>query len=213
MLTNFEAYKDITKESYEATAKAFADKVAHLAPIHSIKRFVAMLPPKAKILDIGCGSGRDAKLLSDLNLQVCGIDFCSNLLNLAKAHAPLAQFHQMDIEAIHFSVSEFDGAWAGCSLGHLPKKLFPAALSQIYSLLKEKGIFYMTLKKGADEGLEVDRRFPGEHRKYWSYFNENELQEFVESAGFKLLELTTVEKNDAYQTHPALKLFCQKTVT
>src|SRR4051812_15222740 len=83
--------KEITQQSYEATAAEFAHNVADLAPLASIEKFVKMLPPKAKILDIGCGSGRDAKIFSSQGAHVIGIDFCSNLLEIAKKHSPTTE--------------------------------------------------------------------------------------------------------------------------
>ena len=56
--------KEITKESYQATANEYTQNVVNLAPTGSIERFINFLPPNAKIIDIGCGSGRDAKNIS-----------------------------------------------------------------------------------------------------------------------------------------------------
>ncbi|MBA3536983.1 MAG: methyltransferase domain-containing protein [Tatlockia sp.] len=81
--------KEITKQSYQATASQFAHNVAELAPIGSIEKFIKLLPSKAKIIDIGCGSGRDAKIFSNMGANVLGIDFCSNHIEIAKKNAPL----------------------------------------------------------------------------------------------------------------------------
>jgi ubiquinone/menaquinone biosynthesis C-methylase UbiE len=203
------SYKETTRESYEATAEAFACNVAELAPRESIVRFSKLLPPKAKIIDIGSGSGRDAKIFSDLGVDVVGIDFCSNLIQHARKHATLAEFHVMDIEAISFPPASFDGAWAGCSLIHIPKKNIVNVLNKIHFILKDKGYFYLTIKKGTGEGLENDIRY-GNCKKFWSYFEEDELKLILEQSNFKILELCTVEKRFAYQTHHCLRAFCQK---
>src|ERR1051326_3446983 len=92
--------KEITQESYQATALEFAHHVADLAPITSIEQFISLLSPNPTIIDIGCGSGRDAKLFTNKGVDVLGIDFSSNLINLAKTHAPLAKFRVMDIETM-----------------------------------------------------------------------------------------------------------------
>lgn len=44
------SHKEITRESYQATAKEFAHNVLNLAPIKSIEEFIALLSPKAKLL-------------------------------------------------------------------------------------------------------------------------------------------------------------------
>jgi SAM-dependent methyltransferase len=202
--------KEITKQSYQATAHTFARNVADLAPIASMERFLSLLPPHAKIVDLGCGSGRDAKIFSSKDCDVLGIDFCSNLIDIAKAHAPLAHFKLMDIEALDLPHSSFDGVWSACSLGHIPKNSFPAVLKNIHSILKENGYFYLALKQGSGEILEVDSRYEGHIEKFWSYFEENELKDFLHAANFKIIEFDLVEKKFAYQSHPAFRIFCQK---
>lgn len=201
--------KEITKKSYDATAEAFTSNVADLAPWESIDRFIKLMPPKPKMIDIGCGSGRDAKIFTDKGVSVTGIDFCPNLLEIAKGKAPLAEFRLMDVEELAFPPGSFDGAWAACSLIHIPKKSFPKVLKKIHSLLKPDGVFYLTVKKGSGEVLESDLRY-GDFKKFWSYYEEDELKQPLEAAQFKILECFTVEKRSSYHTHPCLRVFSKK---
>lgn len=201
--------KAITKKSYEVTANKFAHNVADLAPMESIRGFINFLPAKAKIIDIGCGSGRDAKIFTENGLCVLGIDFSSNLIDIAKINAPLAEFQVADIETIAFAPSSFDGAWAGCSLCHIPKITLPSVLQNIHSLLKANGYFYITVKKGEGEGVEEDPRYENVE-KFWAYFEEDELANLVRSAGFKIIECCVSPKLFTYQTHSCIRIFCQK---
>jgi ubiquinone/menaquinone biosynthesis C-methylase UbiE len=161
---------EITKESYKATAQEFAQNVAAQAPTGSIEKFSKLLPPKAKIIDLGCGSGRDARIFTSMGAEVLGIDYCSNLIEIAKSHAPLANFKLMDIEMMSFQASSFDGVWSGCSLAHISKKILPDVLKKINFILKESGYFYLTLKNGSGETLERDSRYDGDFKKFWSAF-------------------------------------------
>jgi len=201
--------KAITKESYQATAEEFTHNVADLAPMESIQKFVNFFPPKAKIIDIGCGSGRDAKIFTEKGLCVLGIDFSQNLINIAKSNAPLAEFQIMDIEEISFPPASFDGAWAGCTLSHIPKKILPSVLQNIHSILKAGGYFYLTVKNGMGEGLKEDLRY-GNFEKFWSFFEEDEIANYIQSADFKIIDCCTVQKKFKYQTHPCVRIFCQK---
>jgi ubiquinone/menaquinone biosynthesis C-methylase UbiE len=202
-------YKETTKESYQATAKEFAHKVAELAPLGSIEKFMKFLPSQPAILDLGCGSGRDAKIFSGLGAKVVGIDYCSNLLAIAKETAPLAEFYEMDFEAINFPAGSFDGAWAACSLVHVPKKSILAVLTNVHSILKNNGYFYLTLKRGSGEILEKDERY-GDIEKFWAFYEEEEITNILQKAKFNIVEMNIVEKKHAYQTHPFLVFFCRK---
>lgn len=201
--------KSITKDSYEATAEEFSSNVADLAPMESIQKFINFLPARAKIIDIGCGSGRDANIFAENGLNVLGVDFSPNLINIAKNNAPSAQFQMMDIEAMTFSPSSFDGAWSGCALSHISKKRLPSVLLNIHSFLKSNGYFYLTVRKGKGEGLEKDLRY-GDIEKFWSYFEEDELADYVRAAGFKIKESSIVIKKFKYPTHPCIRIFCHK---
>jgi SAM-dependent methyltransferase len=202
--------KSITQQSYEATAQEFTHHVAELAPIDSIEKFIRLLPFNAKIIDIGCGSGRDAKIFTDKGIAVLGIDFCVNLIKIAKEHAPLAKFELMDIENIILPDASFDGIWAVCSLGHIAKNNLPSVLKKLYQLLANKGYFYLALKKGKGEQLEHDIRYKGNIRKFWAYYEEEELKNILRYASFKILDFSTVPKNHAYQNQDAFRVVCQK---
>lgn len=204
------SYKTITKASYQATADAFASKVADLAPLKSIEKFMALLPPKSKIIDVGCGSGRDAKVFTDKGVDVLGIDFCPNLIEIAKETAPSAHFQIMDMEEMSFPAQFFDGAWVAASLFHLPKKAIPSVLKNIHTFLKNKGAFYLSVMEGSGEHLLKDHRYEGHVEKFWSYFEENELQKLLEEIDFEILELERVDNTKAYQLRPYFRAICQK---
>jgi SAM-dependent methyltransferase len=206
MLSN----KEITKQSYQATAQAFAENVADLAPKESIETMMSLLPKHPRILDIGCGSGRDAKLFSNLGAEVVGIDFCPEFIQIAKANAPTAEFKLMDIETMDFPSGQFDAAWAACSLMHIEKRVLPDVLKKIHQLLKDNGYFYLAVKQGTGEKLEADTRYEGDYQKFWSYFEEAELKQALTTAKFKIQVFELVEKSHQYQTHAAFKIFCQK---
>lgn len=203
-------YKKVTQKSYQGTAEAFARNVAEMAPIESIEKFIKFLPSNAHILDVGCGSGRDAKIFTEKGISVLGVDFCANLIDIAKLNAPLADFQLLDIEEASFPVASFDGVWASCSLSHIPKPKLPVVLANIHSCLKSKGYFYLTLKKGIGEILEKDGRYEGDFKKFWAFYEEEELTQIVQSAELDILECCTVHKESVYRTHVCIRIFCQK---
>jgi len=180
-------YKKITQLSYEATAHEFSRNVADLAPLASLQKFVRLLPPKAKILDIGCGSGRDCNILSEMGFDVVGIDLCHALLEIAKKNAPSAHFLQMDVEQLSFSDRSFEGIWSACSLAHLSKNKFPEVLKTLYRLLTPGGCFYLSLKKGKGEGVQKDGRYGG-CEKFWAYYEKEEVDTLLQAVPFKVLE-------------------------
>ncbi|MGD9590966.1 MAG: class I SAM-dependent methyltransferase [Candidatus Berkiella sp.] len=203
-------HKEITKQSYTSTADAYAANVANLAPLDSIKHLLSKLPPHPDIIDIGCGSGRDAKIFSDHGAKVTGIDFSQSMLEIAKKHSPTSNFLLMDIENMTFEAATFDAAWAACSLMHIPKSNFVTVLQKIHLFLKESGYLYLALKQGNGEGLMKDERYDGDVQKYVSFYKEEELRNYIEKAQFNILEFDLIEKSHQYQTHSAFRIVCQK---
>ena len=84
----------------------------------------------------------------------------------------------------------------------MQKQSLPRVLANIHSFLKEKGYFYLTLRKGAGEALEKDQRYKGNHEKYVAQFEEEELKQLLQSAKFKVLECCSVHKKG----HPILHI-------
>ena len=195
-------------EAYESSAVSYAEKVESLHPYREADRFLSMIPPNGKIIDIGCGSGRDAKVFSERGYVVTGIDLSSKMIEIAKEKAPQADFHVMDMRSLNFDPI-FDGAWANASLLHISKNDFSEVLGKIFTSLKSDGLFFIKLKKGSSEGLELDARY-NNLKKFYSYHDEHELKDLLSAAGFTILDLFVTESESSYQTHPYIHAFCRK---
>src|SRR3989338_7458860 len=98
------------------------------------------LLPHGKVLDIGCGGGRDALLFVPSRYNYVGIDFSREMLEQAQRSAPNAIFVQMDMYALNFVPYTFDGFWAAASLLHIPKTKTPLVLREIHRVTKTGGI-------------------------------------------------------------------------
>jgi SAM-dependent methyltransferase len=205
--------KLVTLNSYDVSTVEYAKNTEQLHPQEEAQRFLNMLPScGAKIIDIGCGPGRDVKKFLDHGVDVVGIDFSPNMIEAAKKNAPEGVFHVMDIESLTFPSETFDGAWSSCSLLHIPKKNIPFVLNKIHAVLKPNGILYVSVKQGrssADEMLVPDSRYEG-LEKYWSFFEESELIHLLNHSGFKIIHVMTFNPSKDYETHPIIKVFAQK---
>jgi len=168
------------------------------------------LPAYAKILDLGCGPGRDVKLFSSYGFDVTGVDFSSKMIDAAKLQAPHSNFFVMDIENLTLPSEFFDGVWASCVLLHIPKKNISAVLDKLHLILKPKGLFYLSVKQShIHESFEEDLRYGG-LEKYWSFYQKDELIHLLRRAGFEIVEETITQITTDYQTHPIIRIFAQK---
>lgn len=201
--------KFLTLNSYESTVCEYSRNTETLHPHLHAKNFIEMLSPHAKIIDIGCGPGRDAKIFQENGLRVVGIDFSPKMIAIAKQNAPKAEFHVMNMERMDFPKEAFEGAWASASFVHLPKKRVVQVFKNIHNFLKTNGVFYLSVKKGTGEALAQDKRY-GNMQKFWSFFEEAELVDLLKEANFEIVEANCMNPKSSYQTHPTIHVFCKK---
>ncbi len=69
-----------TIQAYDARAAEFADRyaAADLAPLHRL--LLAHLPPRCRVLEIGCGTGRDAAFLASNGFRLVAADASAAML-------------------------------------------------------------------------------------------------------------------------------------
>lgn len=200
-----------TKDSYNQSAAAYAGKTASFFHQKEMECFSSAFPPGGKILDLGCGAGRDAKRFSEMGFSVSGIDFSEELLALARQTAPEAVFMLQDLENLeNFAPGSFDGVWANASLLHLEKARLPGVLSQIHSLLKAGGCFFLSLKQGTGEGIILDDRYGG-IPKFFAYYQPEEISALLQKAGFVITSIGAESSHSgSYQTHPFIQVLAAK---
>lgn len=131
---------------YQDNAKSFYDRTIGADMSHIYKKFFAVLPPKAKILDAGCGSGRDSKYFLSLGYEVVAFDGSEEMVKLSTREIGKQTLH-LRFEDMNFDC-EFDAVWASLSLLHVPYDQMRDVLIKIRCALKFGGIFYASYKYG-----------------------------------------------------------------
>ena len=94
-----------------------------------LDRFIAQLPPKPKVLDIGCGPGEPiARYLLDTGCAVTGIDAAPEMIDIAKGHFSDATWLVSDMRSLNLNAT-YDGLLAWDSFFHLTpedqRRMFP----------------------------------------------------------------------------------------
>lgn len=159
-----------TLDYYEKNGDLFAQDVDDVNFSKMHLRFISKLSKHAKILDLGCGSGRDSLAFLNAGFDVKAIDGSKKMCEIAQSKTGLSirniRFGQLDDQ------NKYDGVWACASLLHLPKNELPKVFSKIIEALKEEGIFYSSFKYGSFEGYRNGR--------YFTDFTESSMNELLE---------------------------------
>lgn len=164
---------------YEANAVAYAEKTSRADLSHLYAPFLASLPRGARILDVGCGGGRDLKAFRELGFKPVGIDPSPALVEIARQYSG-AEVAVADVQEMEF-VDEFEAVWACASLLHLPKLELSEALRCIKRSLISGGVFFLSLQNGSGEHVIHDGRF-------YARYGESEIQIAVQQNGFEIFE-------------------------
>ena len=91
-------------------------------PWPEVLEFAASLPPQTLCADLGCGSGRHAKVLVEQGHRVIGLDASSRLLGIARRKLPRVPFVRGDLCALPFHDAQFPALIAVATIHHLPSR-------------------------------------------------------------------------------------------
>lgn len=142
---------------YDQNARAFFARTHDLDMTHLYEPFLTRVRSGGRILDAGCGSGRDLKAFEQRGFEVVGIDASENMAQLARQHAG-AVVHHLRFQDVAWR-DEFDGVWACASLLHVPRPELPGVLTLLAAALRPGGFLYMSFKLGTAERLANGRMF------------------------------------------------------
>lgn len=146
----------MTKDYYNKNAQEFFNQTvkADMSELYDI--FLKNLPcNEGKILDLGCGSGRDSKYFLDSGFELVAMDISEELGKRASEYIGQRVIIQ-DMRNLHYQ-NEFIGVWACASLLHLDEDEIIETLRKIFKSLKRDGIVYISFKYG-DKNYEKDGR-------------------------------------------------------
>ena len=158
-----------TLEYYNANAVNFVHGTVNVDFGETQERFLKHIPPRGRILDFGCGSGRDAKYFYDRGFEVDAVDGSEELCKLACAYTGLnvKQILFSDLDA----VEEYDGIWACASILHLSSSELRDVFLKMIKALKNGGIIYSSFKYGEYEGMRNGR--------YFTDFTETSFKKYI----------------------------------
>jgi superfamily II DNA or RNA helicase/HKD family nuclease/SOS-response transcriptional repressor LexA len=148
---------DETTQYYRKFAAEFFDSTVavDMSPIRD--RFATMLVAGARVLDAGCGSGRDAMAFAQQGFRVSAFDASPELAELASSHCGFKVDVQafQDVDEVH----AYDGIWCCASLLHVEPAEMPDVLARLWTALTPGGVLYASFKSGVGTRLHGGRRF------------------------------------------------------
>jgi SAM-dependent methyltransferase len=166
-----------TLSHYDEAAQAFWEGTRHHDVSQNILALLSHLGTGCfRILDFGCGPGRDLCAFRRLGHEAVGLDGSARFVEMAREHSGCEVLHQ-DFLALELPEASFDGIFANASLFHVPAQELPRVLGELRDALRPGGILFSSNPHGRNEEGWNDRR-------YASHLDLETWRDVVESAGF-----------------------------
>lgn len=182
------AYDQIVMEFAKQNHFHMAANLVSLA-----KKLISHVGPNGRIVEVGCGTGRDMAWFEAHSLSVTGLDLSIGMLTYARdqVHGDLCA---MNMCHIGFRDEYFDGTWCCASLLHLPKDHAPNALREIYRIMKPNGMLVLSILEGATEGWEAGSAFGVE--RYYARYQVTEMKTMLSENGFCVSDIEASPGNN-----------------
>ena len=168
---------------YEASASSFWEGTRGHDVSQNLQALLDALPARTglRILDVGCGPGRDLIALRDRGHVAVGLDGCAAFVKMAREHSGCEVLEQSLFE-LSLPPASFDGVFANASLFHVPRATLPRVLGALFEALRPGGALFCSNPRA----MGVEREgWQGE--RYGTYLTLESWSVLFEAAGFQLL--------------------------
>lgn len=176
------AIAERTLSHYQAGAASFWEGTRGHDVSQNLGALLGALPARKglRILDVGCGPGRDLVALRDLGHEPTGLEGCPAFVDMARRHSGCPVLAQSFFE-LQLPSAGFDGIFANASLFHVPRAALPRVLGQLFQALIPTGVLFCSNPRamgGEREGWQGER--------YGTYLTLESWSALFAGAGFTL---------------------------
>lgn len=171
-----------TVSHYEVHAEDYREGTQDHDVSQNVEALLRHLPGPApqRILDLGCGPGRDLATFFARGHAPVGLDGAPAFVAMARS-ATGCEVWQQDFLALELPNERFDGIFANAVLFHVPTQALGRVLGDLRRTLAKGGVLFCSNPRGPDiEGQQGLR--------YGAYLTLETWSRFVTAAGFELIE-------------------------
>ena len=172
---------ELTIRHYNENADSFWEGTRDHDVSQNIEALLRALGPGShRILDFGCGPGRDLKTFTDLGHLPTGLDGAAEFCEIARAYGRCTVLHQ-DFLNLELPEAAFDGVFANASLFHIPSQVLPMVLTALRVAMRPGGVLFASNPRGPNvEGWNGLR--------YGAYHDFEQWSAFMTQAGFRAVD-------------------------
>lgn len=158
-----------------------------------LAEFSSHLPDRARVLDLGCGTGLPSAAELAHRFDVTGVDISAGQISAARRNVPAAKFIHADVADVHFPDRSFRGVAAFYSISHIPRSEHVRLFDRIWRWLVPGGLFVATL--GATDSPDWTGDWLGVPM-FFSAYDADSNRALLRSAGFELVRDEVAETHE-----------------
>jgi SAM-dependent methyltransferase len=144
---------------YQLHADEFYERTVGVRIPHLYEPFLELIPPGGRILDIGCGSGRDSLHFSQCGYEVTAVDPSPAMRERASRLIGKPVLPGSFEDLVYKNA--FHGVWACASLLHVSRQEMTRVIKRLTDALKINGALYASFKARDADWIEDGRHFTG----------------------------------------------------
>lgn len=170
---------DNTINYYDKNAEQFVSGTVTADMCGILEKFLKYVSKNGKVLDVGCGSGRDSEYFLNNGYEVDAIDASYEMCRVTSKKIG-KKVDCIRFEDIEYK-KEYDGIWACASLLHLGKALQEGVWIKLNDALKLGGAIYASYKLGSFDAYRNGR--------HYSDYQEDEISALIKKCGLHVAEI------------------------
>ena len=180
---------DDTVRAYDLDAVAYVEASPTVPDSvrADIEAFAELLGPGARVLEIGSGGGRDARLMEDLGLRVRRTDITPAFVALLREQGADADLLDPLVDDLSSPEGPYDAVWANASLLHVDRADLPTVLARLAAVTRHGGVLRLAVKEGDGEGWSTHGSV--RHPRHFTYWRAGPLREVTTGAGWSDVEI------------------------
>jgi len=195
-----------TLAHYDASADTFWEGTRDHDVTQNYEALLGALGNRSglRILDFGCGPGRDLLAFSALGHVPTGLDATPAFVRMARERSGCVVLEQSFFE-LNLPENAFDGVFANASLFHVPRATLPRVLAELRAALVSGGVLFCSNPRsfeGEREGWNGER--------YGSYLTIAGWVDVIARAGFTVERQFLRPQGKPAEEQPWLALVARK---
>ena len=182
-------FRTVVRAGYDdIAARYLAERPTDGADVERLDDLLDRLPPRARVLDAGCGAGIPVtRRLLERSFLTVGLDISVAQLELAQDLVAEAATVQGDLSALPFRDESFDAVVSHYAVIHVPRDDHPVVFAEVRRVLEPGGWTLLCLGARDNPGDHDPESWLGAPM-FWSHYDAPTNVRLVRDAGLEIVD-------------------------